>query len=233
MLANSTVKKRVLAGISLTAFCANLNDSSQPRLDYQTPHPEETDLFFASIDSFSDIKCRRFRWAFLPQEASPVAAQEAAYPLAFTIVAHRNARQLARLLRMIHRPANFYCIHIDRRSSPAFSKAVEGIATCFGPNVHVVPPESRVAVTWGDVSVLKPQLVCAEMALKQPGWRYLLNLVGEEVPLRTNLELIAAMQALNGSNLIEAERLGRFFGRIKDVPLPNQVSKVFNYVLPS
>ncbi|VDN13234.1 unnamed protein product [Dibothriocephalus latus] len=194
-------------------------------LDYQTPHPEEADLFFASINSSSHSNCQRFRWAFMPQEVSPVAEQEAAYPLAFTIVAHRNVRQLARLLRMIHRPANFYCIHIDRRSAPVFSQAVEGIATCFGSNVHVVPTESRVAVTWGDATVLKPQLLCAEMALKQSGWRYLLNLAGEEMPLRTNLELIAAMQALNGSNLVEGARLGSYIYRTGGVKLPNQINR--------
>ncbi|VDN12061.1 unnamed protein product [Dibothriocephalus latus] len=138
MQGNTTVNKRVLTGFNLASFCANLNDNTQLMLDYQTPHPEETDLFFASINSSSHRNCRRFRWAFMPQEESPVAAQEAAYPLAFTIVAHRNVRQLARLLRMIHRTANFYCIHIDRRSAPAFSRAVEGIATCFGSNVHVL-----------------------------------------------------------------------------------------------
>ncbi|VDN45577.1 unnamed protein product [Dibothriocephalus latus] len=70
---------------------------------------------------------------------------------------------------------------------------------------------------------MKPQLVCAEAALKQPGWRYLLNLAAEEVPLRTNLELIAAMQALNGSNLLEALRIGNYSNRTKGVRLPNQV----------
>ncbi|VDN23654.1 unnamed protein product [Dibothriocephalus latus] len=212
------------ASANLTAFCANLDDSTQPMLDYQTPHPEETDLFFASINSFSHRNCQRFRGAFVPQEGSPVSAQETVYPLAFTIVAHRNPRQLARLLRMIHRPTNFYCIHIDRRSLPEFSQAVEGIATCFGPNVHVVPPESRVVVTWGNASVLEPQLVCADMALKQPGWRYLLNVAAEEVPLRTNLEIIAAMKALNGSNLMECFRGERFSSWTKGIQLPNQVS---------
>ncbi|BHF80096.1 beta-1,3-galactosyl-O-glycosyl-glycoprotein beta-1,6-N-acetylglucosaminyltransferase activity [Sparganum proliferum] len=219
---DGTVKK-VLFDAHLKTFCENLNESTQPLPDYQTQYPHETDVFFASMSSPSHENCQRFRWAFANHERSPVAAREAAYPLAFTIVAHRNVRQLARLLRMIHRPANFYCIHIDRRSSAEFSQAVEGVATCFGPNVHVVPPESRVAVVWGNASVLKPQLVCAEAALRQSGWRYLLNLAAEEVPLRTNLEMIAAMQALNGSNLLEAVRIGGYSRRTKGVQLPNQM----------
>ncbi|KAL7053782.1 hypothetical protein AAHC03_026863 [Spirometra sp. Aus1] len=219
---DATVKK-ISFDAHLKTFCENLNDSTQPLPDYQTQYPHETDVFFANMSSPSHENCQRFRWAFVSHEGSPVAAQEAAYPLAFTIVAHRSVRQLARLLRMIHRPANFYCIHIDRRSSAEFSQAVEGVATCFGPNVHVVPPASRVAVVWGNASVLKPQLVCAEAALRQSGWRYLLNLVGEEVPLRTNLEMIAAMQALNGSNLLEAVRIGGYSSRTKGVQLPNQM----------
>nr|VZI05541.1 unnamed protein product [Spirometra erinaceieuropaei] len=220
---DATVKK-ISFDAHLKTFCENLNDSTQPLPDYQTQYPHETDVFFANMSSPSHENCQRFRWAFVSHEGSPVAAQEAAYPLAFTIVAHRSVRQLARLLRMIHRPANFYCIHIDRRSSAEFSQAVEGVATCFGPNVHVVPPASRVAVFWGNASVLKPQLVCAEAALRQSGWRYLLNLVGEEVPLRTNLEMIAAIQALNGSNLLEGFRGDRFIAWTKGIQLPDQVS---------
>ncbi|KAL7053878.1 hypothetical protein AAHC03_026694 [Spirometra sp. Aus1] len=218
-----TTVKKIPFDAHLKTFCENLNDSTQPLPDYQTQYPHETDVFFANMSSPSHENCQRFRWAFVSHEGSPVAAQEAAYPLAFTIVAHRSVRQLARLLRMIHRPANFYCIHIDRRSSAEFSQAVEGVATCFGPNVHVVPPASRVAVVWGNASVLKPQLVCAEAALRQSGWRYLLNLVGEEVPLRTNLEMIAAMQALNGSNLLEGFRGDRFIAWTKGIQLPDQM----------
>ncbi|VDN09980.1 unnamed protein product [Dibothriocephalus latus] len=219
---DARVKEFSLPSPHLRTFCENINDDTRPMPKYQKLLSEETDLFFASINSSLHGHCRRFRWAFLHPVQSPYAAQEAAYPLAFTIVAHRNVRQLARLLRMIHLPANFYCIHIDRRSSPVFSQAVEGIATCFGSSVHVVPPESRVTVRWGGASILKSKLVCAEMTLKQPGWRYLLNLAGEEVPLRTNLELIAAMQALHGSNLVESVRLGSYIYRARGVKLPNQ-----------
>ncbi|KAM7533120.1 hypothetical protein Aperf_G00000123197 [Anoplocephala perfoliata] len=122
--------------------------------------------------------------------------------IAFTMVIHKDILQVARLLRMIHRINNYYCIHLDARSTGTFREAVEGMARCFGANVELVPPEKRVAVVWGDESVLRPQLICGEQALERhQTWKYLINIVGQEFPLRTNLELIAALKALNGSNL--------------------------------
>ncbi|KAM7532980.1 hypothetical protein Aperf_G00000123257 [Anoplocephala perfoliata] len=136
---------------------------------------------------------------------------------------HKDILQVARLLRMIHRINNYYCIHLDARSTRTFGEAVEGMARCFGANVELVPLEKRVAVVWGDESVLRPQLICGEQALERhQTWKYLIDTVGQEFPLRTNLELIAALKALNGSNLVEAFRIDSFRDWVKDNVMPLQ-----------
>ncbi|VDN39652.1 unnamed protein product, partial [Dibothriocephalus latus] len=73
---NAKVNEFSLPSPHLKTFCESINDSTQPLPNYSTPHPGETDLFFASINSTSHRNCRRFRGAFLPEEESPVAAQE-------------------------------------------------------------------------------------------------------------------------------------------------------------
>ncbi|VUZ55645.1 unnamed protein product [Hymenolepis diminuta] len=141
--------------------------------------------------------------------------------IAYTLVVHKDIKQIARLLRMIYRKNNYYCIHPDVKSGKRFAKALEGLISCFGPNVELVPKNKRVAVQWGDETVLLPQLICGEQALRRHStWRYLINIVGQEFPLRTNLEIIAALKALNGSNLVEGFPVGEFIKRTKNKILP-------------
>ncbi|VDL43313.1 unnamed protein product [Hymenolepis diminuta] len=176
----------------------------------------QADRFFASIDSPSHPNCILFRENF-PQVSKPDGDMD----IAFTLVVHKDIWQIARLLRMIHRVNNYYCIHLDYRSLRAFRNALDGVAACFGPNVEIVPPKNRVRVSWGDESVLKPQFICAEQALKRHStWKYLINIVGQEFPLRTNLELQAALKALNGSNLVESFNINRFRSWVGNRTLP-------------
>ncbi|KAM7538494.1 hypothetical protein Aperf_G00000074394 [Anoplocephala perfoliata] len=172
--------------------------------------------FFSVIDSPSHPNCRFFRHQF-PMVTKPDGDMD----IAFTLVVHKDVGQVARLLRMIHRVNNYYCVHSDSRSPKYFQKALAGLAACFGSNVELVPPEKRVEVNWGDESVLRPQLVCAEQALKRHStWKYLVNIVGQEFPLRTNLELQAAIKALNGSNLVESFPIDRFKSWTANTTLP-------------
>uniref|UniRef100_A0A5K3G6B4 Protein xylosyltransferase n=1 Tax=Mesocestoides corti TaxID=53468 RepID=A0A5K3G6B4_MESCO len=64
--------------------------------------------------------------------------------IAFTLAVHKDVGQIARLLRMIYRQNNYYCIHADRRSDCLFMEALRGVAMCFGENVELVPYEERV-----------------------------------------------------------------------------------------
>ncbi|KAM7533332.1 hypothetical protein Aperf_G00000123202 [Anoplocephala perfoliata] len=178
-----------------------------------------SDSFFAAISSPSHTHCRLFRSHFPAVLDRPDGEMD----IAFTMAIHKDILQVARLLRMIHRINNYYCTHLDARSTRTLREAVEGMARCFGVNVELVPLEKRVAVVWGDESVLRPQLICGEQALERhQTWKYLINIVGQEFPLRTNLELIAALKVLNGSNLVEAFPIDRFRDWVKNDVLPLQ-----------
>ncbi|KAM7532949.1 hypothetical protein Aperf_G00000124974 [Anoplocephala perfoliata] len=180
--------------------------------------------FFAAITSASHIHCRLFRSHFPAVLDRPDGEMD----IAFTMVIHKDILQVARLLRMIHRINNYYCIHLDAKSPRPLREAVEGMARCFGANVEVVPYEKSVDVVWGDETVLRPQLICGERALERHlTWKYLINIEGQEFPLRTNLELIAALKALNGSNLVEAFPIDRFRDWVKNDVLPLQLNNMF------
>ncbi|CAH8454137.1 unnamed protein product [Schistosoma rodhaini] len=131
--------------------------------------------------------------------------EEKQFPLAFSLAIHRNIKQAARLLRLIYRPHNLYCIHVDSKSPRAFYDEVMELARCFGSNVMVVNRSESVNVKWGYYSVLEVFLLCAEKLINNTEiiWKYILNVSGQELPLRTNWELVALLKAMNGSNIVE------------------------------
>ncbi len=185
---------------------------------YERLHDRSVVIFEASLNStrlqhlFSSYhpsnkphpQCPKILQDILPFGQYEIPNDAPDFPIAFTIVAHREFARLTRLLRLIYRPQNSYCIHIDKRSTPEYRLAIENLLSCFGPNVHLIPTDQSVKVQWGDASVFEPQLVCAKSLLSADSkWRYLVNCVGQEFPLRTNREMVAVLKALNGSNLIE------------------------------
>ena len=181
---------------------------------------EYVHAFFSEIDSREHPNCKKIR-----EEYPLIEDQDGDMDIAFTLVVHKDVVQIIRLLRMIYRKNNYYCIHPDARSNVTFVNALQGAASCFGKNVELVPQERRIIVTWGYETVLKPHLICGEQALRRHStWSYLINAVGQEFPLRTNLEIIAALKALNGSNLIESGSLESLKYRVRGTILPLKVT---------
>jgi hypothetical protein len=90
------------------------------------------------------------------------SAQEVAYPLAYSIVVHKKAGQVERLLQAIYRPQNVYCIHIDAKAAAYFYDAFKNIGTCL-PNVFIA--KKREDVNWGGYSRLAADLNCMQELL--------------------------------------------------------------------
>ncbi len=129
-----------------------------------------------------------------------VSAEEQKFPLAFGIVMHKDVEQAERLLRVIYRPQNFYSFHVDRKAKQHVKEGMAAIVKCF-PNVRLV--HKAVSVTWGQYSLLRAHLKCMkDLLLMSTAWKYYINLTGQEWPLKTNLELVRILKAVNGSNLI-------------------------------
>nr|VZI17359.1 unnamed protein product [Spirometra erinaceieuropaei] len=165
--------------------------------------------YFLSLNKDSGKLCEAFKRDLFPTEV-PITAEERDFPLGFILTVYKSINQVARLLRLIYRPQNFYVIHVDRKSPQEFYDAVQEIAKCFGSNVGVVPRTESVSVVWGDYTVLEQEFVAARILLQMGKWKYFINLTGQELPLKTNLELVLALKMLNGSNIVEASLKNRF-----------------------
>ncbi|XP_061077227.1 beta-1,3-galactosyl-O-glycosyl-glycoprotein beta-1,6-N-acetylglucosaminyltransferase 3-like [Conger conger] len=134
---------------------------------------------------------------------STPSREETEFPIAYSMVVHEKIEMFERLLRAIYVPHNVYCVHVDLKSPDAFKLAVRAIVSCL-PNVFVASKlESVVYASWFRVQA---DLNCMEDLMKSPvRWRYLLNTCGTDFPIKTNGEIVRALQLLNGRNSMESE----------------------------
>ncbi|CAG5130225.1 unnamed protein product, partial [Candidula unifasciata] len=127
---------------------------------------------------------------------SSLTNEEGNFSIAYSVMVYKDAEMVERLLRAIYRPQNVYCIHVDYKSPLEFFRTISAIANCF-PNVLIA--STRVDVKWGTFTVLEPELICMEELWRYRKWKYLINLTGQEFPLKTNYELVKILTAYNGS----------------------------------
>ncbi|KAK7488206.1 hypothetical protein BaRGS_00020513 [Batillaria attramentaria] len=128
--------------------------------------------------------------------------EERSFPIAYSIMMYTGVEQTERLLRAIYRPHNYHCIHVDLKSGEEIMAAMRAIAGCL-PNVFIASRLNKVY--WATYSSLEALLFCMDDLWKASGtWKYYINLTGQEFPLKTNLQIVRILQALNGSNIVDA-----------------------------
>lgn len=133
-----------------------------------------------------------------------VSEVERDFPLAYSLVVHKSAWMVERLIKALYSPSNVYCIHYDQKSSAEFISAMEGLARCL-PNVFIA--SKRESVFYASISRLKADLNClSDLVASEVKWKYVINLCGQDFPLRSNIELVSELKKLNGSNMLETSR---------------------------
>ena len=131
----------------------------------------------------------------------PNSREEANYPIAYSIVMHRDVWQMQSLLHAIYQPQNAYCIHVDQKAAADVKALVQEIAQCFH-NVFIA--SQLESVIYASYSRLKADLNCMQDLLHTNiSWQYVINLTGQEFPLKTNLELVRILKTYAGANDIE------------------------------
>ncbi|KAM9338276.1 beta-1,3-galactosyl-O-glycosyl-glycoprotein beta-1,6-N-acetylglucosaminyltransferase 4-like [Symphorus nematophorus] len=133
-----------------------------------------------------------------------VSDEEKEFPLAYSLVVHKSAWMVERLIRALYSPTNIYCIHYDQKSSAQFIAAMEGVARCL-PNVFIA--SKRESVYYASISRLKADLNClSDLLRSEVKWKYVINLCGQDFPLKSNIELVSELKNLNGANMLETSR---------------------------
>ncbi|KAL8621649.1 hypothetical protein ACOMHN_024620 [Nucella lapillus] len=132
----------------------------------------------------------------------PLTPQEKDFPLAFGLKIHHAPDMFARLLRVLWRPHNFYCIHVDSKTSTEVYDLIRNVTDCFD---NVVMAQTRIDLVYLSIASLLSDMECMRAALRSKvSWKYYLNLSGQEFPLKTNLELVQILTRLGGKNDVES-----------------------------
>lgn len=151
-------------------------------------------------EKYADKNCQELIKDNFPH---PTPTQsEVDFPLAYAVSVYKGASLLERLVQAIYMPHNFYCIHVDRKSSESFLRAVRAMTKCL-PNVYIT--NNTVDVIYPHISILQAQINCmSDLMDVSKKWKYFINLVGQDYPLYGNGQIVKALQGLNGLNMIES-----------------------------
>ena len=199
-------------GIPINCNCRKLSIHSRPELarvkaqviKWRREHPwmRFAEKFTGSCDIIREEFSNNFY-------VSPV---EKEFPIAYILVVYTNAGQVIRFLKAIYRPQNTYCIHPDARQGEKFAGIFQAISRCLD-NVFVV--SRPISVYYAHHSLIQAQLNCMDDLLKRPNgsWKYVINLCGREVPLKTNREIVESLAKLKGYSGLLVNRLTPFWWR--------------------
>lgn len=123
----------------------------------------------------------------------PLSLEEEAYPLAFILTVHKELELFVRLFRAIYMPQNVYCIHVDAKASWDYRVAVEKLTSCF--NNTFLSSQSET-VTYAGFSRLQADVNCMkDLTKSKVGWKKVVNLCGQDFPVKSNLELVQYLQS--------------------------------------
>ncbi|XP_034061663.1 beta-1,3-galactosyl-O-glycosyl-glycoprotein beta-1,6-N-acetylglucosaminyltransferase 7 isoform X1 [Gymnodraco acuticeps] len=123
----------------------------------------------------------------------PLSREEEYYPLAFIVTVHKELELFVRLLRAIYMPQNVYCIHVDNKASVEYQTAVLKLVSCFK---NTFLSSQRETVTYAGFSRLQADINCMkDLSKSKIGWRKVVNLCGQDFPVKSNLELVRYMQS--------------------------------------
>ncbi|UJR31089.1 hypothetical protein I4U23_018597 [Adineta vaga] len=184
--------------------CQNLYESDSDELkhalavlsDLKNPSLISDESYNITKDQCQNYRLERFNEKF-HQEDTSINRQ---FPLAFSILMYENVEQFERLLRVLYRPQNFYCVHVDKDALPIVLQAVKSIIQCFN---NVILSSKQEKVLYATFSRLQADINCMEDLIKYPSWKYLLNAANTELPLKTNSELVKILKIYRGYNDIE------------------------------
>jgi len=123
--------------------------------------------------------------------------------LAYVITAHKNPRQLRRLLHAVYVPGNTYVLHVDVNALSTVHAAAADFAKTH-PNCKVIPPQH---IIWGSWRLAQAQIRGVREAIKiSDDWTYCLNLTAQDYPLRTHEQIAAVLGQAPGKNYLETLR---------------------------
>lgn len=102
--------------------------------------------------------------------------------IAYFIMVHQRPEAFKTLLEKIYTRDQFYLVHIDRKADSETTEAIQDYVIRY-PNVFILESTNIVS---GGFSMIQAELNAMEFLLNaSKQWDYLINLSGEDLPLRS------------------------------------------------
>ncbi|XP_061447785.1 N-acetyllactosaminide beta-1,6-N-acetylglucosaminyl-transferase isoform X2 [Rhineura floridana] len=208
----------------LTALLIFLRGQPEPPVSRGARHREqpaktsrgEGDFFRKTCDALANGR-NAFVWgnhlwtAFENSSACPdyvvgshyltrsLSAEEVAFPLAYVITLHKEFGTFERGFRALYAPHNVYCIHVDEKVPLEYKRDVAKLVECF-PNAFLV--SKAEPVIYAGISRLQADLNCMKDLLRSGiRWKYVLNMCGQDFPLKSNREIVLHLKGFKGKNI--------------------------------
>lgn len=118
---------------------------------------------------------------------------------AYLILAHKNVRQLVRLIELLDDPRNDIFLHIDAKNK-SINKEELLNAAAFS-KVAIVEPGYEV--NWGGVSIMRAELALLEKATQSGEYDYYHLLSGMDLPIKTQDEIHAFFEENKGKEFVK------------------------------
>ncbi|XP_063154952.1 N-acetyllactosaminide beta-1,6-N-acetylglucosaminyl-transferase [Candoia aspera] len=201
----------------LPALLLLLPGQPSPASKDRPPQPRESDFLRHGCDALAQGK-RAFVWGnrlrmSFGRAAScqdyvtdshyltrAISAEETTFPLAYVLTLHKDLGTFERVFRAIYSPHNIYCIHVDEKVPSKYKQDVEKLLECF-PNAFLV--SKAEPVIYAGISRLQADLNCMKDLLRFTPiqWKYVLNMCGQDFPLKTNKEIVQHLKRFKGKNI--------------------------------
>ena len=158
-------------------------------------------MFYENI-----TKCSYVRKLFSPNNFY-ISETERNFSLAYALLFNDSPQQIVRLLKVIYRPHNIYCLHPDGKANPQLIQAFRQLASCLD-NVFV--PRELVKVTYMHFSMVEAQMWCFQQlatTYRHWQWKYAMNLCGKELPFSSNRVIVDTLRRLNRASVVYGAKL--------------------------
>ena len=142
--------------------------------------------------------------------------------IAYLILAHRYPGQFKRLFRAIYHPANYYLVHVDKRSGVGLQTEIQDFLSSFA-NASLLKSQSTL---WGGYSLVDAELRGIKELLKIGSeWEFFINLSGQDFPLKSQTHIQDFLSHNIGKDFIKVANQSKF--------RPDTLSRIENYITES
>jgi len=140
--------------------------------------------------------------------------------IAYLILVHRYPGQFKRLFRAIYHPANYYLVHVDRRSGVGLQTEIQDFLSSF-TNASLLKSQR---ILWAGYSIVDAELRGIEELLKiSSEWEFFINLSGQDFPLKSQMHIQDFLSRNRGNDFIKVANQSKV--------RPETLNRIQNYFI--